>query len=300
LKDKKNAVVIVVNNNFAQYALALINSIKANWESHPQILLFLHMDVSDIYLKIFESFSKLSINRFDPIQYEYRKLLTDDHSTFGSKSFHDSGYFILNFWNTNFDNYDNLLILDADMLVLKNLDFLINQNSFYCNSAANERLFPVFSFKGNIVVRSFFLIIYYLKACINNIFIFPNQSINSGVILLTPKDRNLKNYNFLLKLLKEFKKACPSDQEIILLWIIKTKKKFSFDFRFNFQIRFFNALQENSLSKKYKTNIESAIKNIHILHFNGIKPNDPLFLEKGWGKNRPELIELYKQYQMIP
>lgn len=99
--------------------------------------------------------------------------------------------------------------------------------------------------------------------------------------------------------MKNFKKACPSDQEIILLWILKTQKKFSIDFRFNFQIRFFNALQENSLPKKYKSNIENAIHDIHILHFNGIKPNDPLFLEKGWGKNRTELVKLYKKYQLI-
>ena len=289
-----------MNNAYSQYALSLINSMKVNWESHPEILLFLHIDVSDKYLKIFESFSKIIINKFDPKDFEYRRFLTDNNSTFGSKSFHDTGYFIINFWNTNFENYDNLLILDADMLVLKNLDSLINQNSFYCSSAANERLFPVFSFQGNFMKRSWFLIIYYFKACLYNIFIAPNQSINSGVILLTPKERSFKNYSFLLKLLKEFNKACPSDQEIILLWILKTKRKFSIDFRFNFQIRFFNALQENSLSKKYKTNIESSIKNIHILHFNGIKPNDNLFLKKGWGKNRPELVELYKQYQMIP
>lgn len=84
MNEKKNAIAIVVNNAYSQYALSLVNSIKINWESHPVILLFLHKDVLAKYIKIFESFSKLIIHQFDPDEFEYRKYLKDNDSTFGS------------------------------------------------------------------------------------------------------------------------------------------------------------------------------------------------------------------------
>lgn len=295
---KKHAIAIVVNNAYAKYAVSLIQSIKTNWPLHPQILLHLHVDVSFEIASYFESLNQVSIVRFDPNNFEYRKLLIDNQTTFGSNSFHDSGYFILNFWNTNFDEFENILILDADMLVLKDLDALINQKEFVGISAANERFIPAFSFKGNAIKRSRQYFVYTFKAWMKGIFVLPKQSLNSGVILLTPQDRTTKNYTLLLNLLKGFKNACPSDQEIILLWAIKTKKKISTDFIYNFQIRFFNEMKENRLIKQLKSPIKNASDNIHILHFNGIKPDEPDFLKKGWGKNRIELVKMFEQYRV--
>ena len=100
----------------------------------------------------------------------------------------------------------------------------------------------------------------------------------------------------MLGLVRDFKKYCSSDQEIILLWMLKFDKSISMVFRFNFQARFFNGLRNGTLSSRYTDPIKVASNDIHILHFNGPKPDSDEFLDHPWTKGRQDLIELYKNY----
>jgi len=294
--NKKNAVVIVVNQAFAHYAKPLINSIKRNWISHPEILLFLSHDVNTELEDWFSRIDKVTVKRFNPADYEYRKLLNDGSGRFDSKDFNDAGYFIINFWDDTFAEYDDLLILDADMLVLKDLTELINTGSFTGVSAANSRMLPVFSFDQPIFQKLFNLTSYYLKALSMGIYLKPYQSLNSGVVRIAKNDRSKSTFRIMLNLLKTFRKGCPGDQEIILLWMKKFNKKVSLDFRMNFQARFFNALQNNDSSMLYHDEIRKAAEDVHIIHFNGPKPDSAEFLHHPWTLGRTELVEMYESY----
>lgn len=294
--NKKNAVVIVVNQAFAHYAKPLINSIKKNWINHPEILLFLSHDVTMELEEWFSRIGNVTVKRFDPSTYEYRKLLNNGSGKFDSKDFNDAGYFIINFWDDTFDEYDDLLILDADMLVLKDLTELLNTGSFTGVSAANSRMLPVFSFNQPMLKKLFNLTSYYFKALGMGVYLKPYESLNSGVVRIAKNDRSKKSFRVMLNLLKTFRKGCPTDQEIILLWMKRFNKKISLDFRMNFQARFFNALENNDKSMLHHDKIREAAKDIHIIHFNGPKPDSAEFLHHPWTLGRSELVEMYESY----
>lgn len=93
MPEKKNAIVIVFNSAFVLYARALINSIKVNWPSHPEILLFLNNDVNLDDEMHFKSITGTTIFRYNPNNLSYRSHLIDSDHHFGTKQFHDNGFF---------------------------------------------------------------------------------------------------------------------------------------------------------------------------------------------------------------
>src|SRR5690606_33231275 len=175
----------------------------------------------------------------------------------------------------------------------------LEENSFFGVDAVNNRVFPAFSFDEPILSKFVSFTSTYLRAIANGIFLPPYTSLNSGVIRLTAADRSAWNYQFMMKLLKHFRKSCPSDQELILLWTIKTRKKISQDFRMNFQARFYNEMAENNLPKHYLDKIRQSAEDVHILHFNGPKPDSSSFLTHPWTRDRTELVELYQKYSKM-
>ncbi|WP_210463528.1 glycosyltransferase [Rufibacter roseolus] len=293
---KENAIAIVVNQDFARYAKTLINSIKKNWVNHPPILLFLTPDVDRELENAFSLIPKVSPKRFNPQAFEYRELLIDKNEKFESKSFNDAGFFIVNFWSDLFSEYNNILVLDADMLVLKDLSAFMEEDSFLGISAANERILPVFSFNRPLLSKALSLTNAYCKALAMGIFLPPFASMNSGVLRIGPQDRTPEKYRALLKILKEFRASTVGDQEIIYLWMQKFNKPISFDFRMNFQARFFNAIENNQIPIRFRRKVIEASKDVHILHFNGAKPDSPDFLHHPWTKDRHDLVALFNSY----
>lgn len=294
--NQQNAVAVVVNQSFVHYVKPLLNSIKRNWFDHPTILLFLSTDVEEQYEVEYNQKERVVVKRFNPNDFEYRKYLVDKKDKFSSKGFNDAGFFIINFWSQMYENYNNILILDADMLVLKNLTFLFEDDNFLGISAANESILPAFSNTFPTVTKILAYLTAYAKALYNGIFLKRYESLNSGVIKIGKQDRSARKYKAMLRILKTFRKYCPSDQEIIFLWTKKFKKPIQTDFRLNFQARFFNALKENTLPHNLAAAIHEAANDIHILHFNGVKPDNPDFLHHPWTKGRQELVDLYNSY----
>ncbi len=294
---ENNVIAIVVNNDFAHYVRTLLNSIKKNWSSHPPILLYLCNDVDSKFVEEYSKYDNLTCQFYNPSDLEYRSYLVDSGKNFSTKAFNDSGFFILNFFNPKFEEYNDILVLDVDMLVLKNLDELFLDKDFFGISAANSKIFPVFSIDKKWHVKFFQFIYCYFLALTKGIFIPFGVSFNSGVVKISKSDRTLSKYNSLIDILINFRLYCPSDQEIILLWMLKNKKKISNDFRFNFQARFFNAVKKNTLPKIYREMVQKASHDIHILHFNGPKPDTKQFITHLWTEGRSELVDLYMKYQ---
>lgn len=294
---KKHAVAIVINAAFVKYAKALLNSMAANWPSHPEVLLFVSEALSEEDETHFRAVPRLDLRVFNPQDYEYRQHLRTTGSGFSTAGFNDAGYFIVNFWSPEFDPYENILVLDADMLVLKPLDALLEQREFFAVSAANPRRFPLFDLKrpGKIAKAIEFAQIY-AKALARGIVVRPRQSINSGVLLIPRKWRSPQHYTQMLQLLREFYPHCPSDQEIIYLWMLKQGLAAGEDFRMNFQARFLNGLADRSLPAALTPQIAAAAGDIHILHFNGPKPDSKQFRTHAWTKGREELAALYRQH----
>jgi len=297
---KNNAIAIVINAAFVKYAKTLIKSIQSNWPNHPQILLFLSETIGQEDRLYFESTPKLKTVNFNPNDYEYRKALITTGTGFSTTGFNDAGYFIVNFWSPAFEQYDNILVLDADMLVLKNLDELVSQENFFAVSAANPRRFPIFDIKKKGIGKIFEFATIYLRALCRGIVVKPGKSINSGVLVIPKKWRTQKKYEEILQLLKNFYSHCPSDQEIIYLWMLKNRIAERQDFRMNFQARFINALASNILPRKFSKQVQAASADIHILHFNGPKPDSARFKTHPWTTGRDDLVDLYLQYASKP
>jgi len=295
--SRKHAVAIVINAAFVKYAKALLNSMAANWPGHPEILLFVSEALSAEDEAHFRAVPRLSLRLFNPQDYEYRQHLRTTGAGFSTAGFNDAGYFIVNFWSPAFDEYENILVLDADMLVLKPLDALLDQREFFAVSAANPRRFPLFDLKRpGLAGKAIEFAQIYAKALAQGIVVRPRQSINSGVLLIPRQWRSPPHYARMLQLLRDFYPHCPSDQEIIYLWMLKNDLAASEDFRMNFQARFLNGLAEHSLPATLTPPIAAAAGDIHILHFNGPKPDSKQFRTHAWTKGREELAALYSRH----
>lgn len=276
---KTDIIVIAINQRFFAFAKALINSITLNWPNSPQILAYIHPDVEPSSIDQLKRIKKVIIKRYDPKILSYYKYIKPGNGIFKSMEFIETGYFTLHLFSDAFDDFNNLLFLDADTLVLQPLDGIFNNTELFICNGLNERLLPYLNIEGNIKVKPFLYTFWLVKLFCDGIVPTFNFSGNSGVLMIPKSYRSKENELTILSLLKKYNSITNGDQDIILLFMLKRKLKVSNMFDFNFQLRFFN------LIKKYPNKCENLMQKaneIKVIHFNGPKPATESFRNHSW------------------
>lgn len=218
---------MALNKKYERYAIPCINSIIKNWKNHPEILLFGN-DLSENFIKWINEINNIKIIKYDEINFS-------NTGPVGSNII----YTKYNCWNPDiFKNFDHVLHLDCDTIILKPLDdIFINKSLFIDN---NEILQNIKAFK-NIDI----------KMC------------NAGIFVVHKNDISSINFNHLINLTNEnLNNFLYADQSIISLWCHKNDIEISEDVYYNFQPQFINYTFKN-----YNFN------DIKILHFAARKPD---------------------------
>lgn len=292
-----NAIFLAFDDKHWHYFIHLYNSLQENYPNHPVLLV--HYSGWDCLksdwlskrsdIKLFHN-TKLTVNI---ITHWY-------HDAIPSKMV----YFKYLLWTSNYDEYDNILHLDVDTLVLSSLDKLFETKDFFVvrnNIPFKEvRVLPNSKFGDDIIDKK--LMVHGIR--------FPehNDMVNAGIFVIPKKYRNKGQLKTLIDITNDFGKYLVyADQSALSLWCLKNKIIPNEEYQYNFQIPLFDKLflpryKEPLNIGNYLSLNTDIINKIKIVHFSGpIKPDYAKF--RGWklmGRYANIFYDCYNKYAGVP
>lgn len=235
-----NAIFISFNDNHYHFVNSFLNSIKHNYKNHPTILANYDGNNQRVIARLKETTNLRQIE----LNHTY------GFNTGGIPS--NIIFQRFNLWTHQFDEFDKILHLDVDMVILKSLDHIFEKEDFYIYSDHNPHA-KIFSNSNDT---------YLLQSLKEDKIAICNTidcMANAGVFLIPKKYRTNDYYQSLISLANKYHAyAAFADQSIISLWCHQSEIGIHVDFENNCQIRFL-------CDKNLRINVEK----ISILHFSG-------------------------------
>jgi len=274
-----DAIFLAFDDTYSLYARACLNSLRANYHSYPQLVVY-YNGVNPEILSFVSSFERLTLVTAGELPQ------IDETFRLGEVNA-EAVYFKYLCWDQRFADYRNVLYLDVDTLVLKPLTALFEQNSFYAapnhDSTSSVRILNQASLHEPGLVT--------LLA--QDGLTLPNEMddmCNAGVLLIPAEYRTRKQYELLLDITHRYNKYLQyADQSAISLWCKLNSIEFSRNFGFNFQAVHFGSEVLSS----------TQFEDISILHFSSRrKPNTVEFMlwERIPLAHRKRLAKLFMDY----
>lgn len=217
----KNCIFISFDDNYYEYAKVCINSIKANYPEHPLVMVY-YMGSDSKVVHYLDSIDNLQIvkDNFHSSKYNYLNMGV------GSSVMH--GKFFL--WEEYFQQFDNIVYLDCDVVVLKPFPELFDTNDFFAVSDfSDENIFDPKSNQQELEAL----------AKTDNIELkeIDTYMINGGVMAVPKRFRSVKYHRQIWYLIKRYNNYTSHyNQSIISLWTYLNKISISRDIYYNFQI----------------------------------------------------------------
>lgn len=272
-----NAIALVFDDDFARYAIACLNSIHANYPRHPDIIAYYPGTNPDV-LHALERVSARPVASTPVVRAGFAHAPL---GPIGNVAVYDR--FMI--WTGEFEDYDRVLYLDADTLVLHPLDDLFDTEGFFAvvNHEPTEyvRIFHPDQ-ADNPDLR---------RLLREDGIEFPHHMddmINAGVLSVPKTYRTEEHLNLLLELAQRYGSLLHyADQSLLSLWCRMNHISPSKDYRYNFQSPFFG-----------DPDISVSFAEIRILHFSSPrKPPAPGF--RNWerlGKAAAKCEQLFLHY----
>jgi len=263
-----HAIVVVFDDAYGMFARACLNSIRQNYPNYPQILAF--YDGADASLKRFlADFDRLRIRSGAEM---FQPHLDWDLGPVSSPMV----YFKYGLFGPDFDEYDVLLHLDADTLVLKPLDELFRDDDFFIVS--NHGFYPT----ERVFAADAFADMNLLCRLAHDGLGYPggkDDMVNAGVFAVPKRRRQPPHRDRLVDITRTYNEYLQyADQSALSLWCRSFHIPIRVDFRYNFQSPFVT-----------EEPICSLLDDAAIVHFSNKKPSDPdfvdwLYREAVWSK----------------
>lgn len=264
-----NAIFIALDDNHWHYFARLYNSIQENYPTHPKLLVYYAgNDTVRMSWLMYKPDIKLEIVRDLPFDIDYDW----HHKSVPSKMI----YYKYLLWSGQYDEYDNILHLDADTIVLSPLNDIIESPEFFIvrNNLPFKEIRIITENKQyrDVVKRK-------LKS--HNIR-YPEQRdmVNAGVFVIPKRYREKEYLDSLINITEDFKYLLDyADQSAISLWCLKHHIHHSEDYRYNFQMplftKFFRPRYKGGLNVgNYFSLKKDILDRIKIVHYSGtIKPD---------------------------
>lgn len=286
----KNAIFLAFDTNHWKYAAACINSIKRNFPLHPDLLVYYKGDDQHAldYLNSEKHVTLLS------------NLDFPDFGNYHKKVQSEMVYCKYLLWSSLFSDYNNVLYLDSDTLVLSSLEdlFKLKEPFIVSNNLSfkEARIFKADKTRNPKLISS--LNKYNIS--------FPrgrHSMANAGVIMMPKWYRTWCFYDSLMSITEDMKEFFAyADQSAISLLCHYRNIRISRDYRYNFQ----TPLYGKAFFPRYPGTppaflpIKSYLDEIKILHFSGPKkPGMKSFAE--WpllGRQADNLVSLYNRYSV--
>jgi len=302
-----NAIFIALDDRHWHYFMHCYNSLLDNYPNHPILLVhYSGWRKERIDWLSYREDIRLYLKQDLPKEFSYRWY----HEEVPSKMV----YFKYLLWTNEYDEYDNILHLDADTIVLSPLDDLFEKTEFFVvknnlpfkevQVLSNSKAYEAYFIKNNKTYR---------KAVDPLLqehgLTYPKHMdmVNAGVFLI-PKAYRTKQYlDSLLKITNDFGPFLVyADQSALSLWCIENGITPSSDYQYNFQMPVFDKL----LRSRYKDDLsvgwyfsykKDILNNIKIIHFSGIlKPDRTRFSKWGLMGRYAELFSnCYRTYSRV-
>lgn len=277
---KNNAIFLTFDDGYQLLGMACIRSIQQRYPEHPVILVLFNGEDENVLAEL-QQMPRVKL--LDPVKYAFNAEGFSSGPV-GSPAVYNR--YIL--WSDLFDEYDDILYVDSDVLVLAPLDELFSLNGFF--SVANNcsyytvRIFdPEYENHPGLhkLLREYQLDYPYE----------PNDMINSGVMVIPKQYRNAENFNQLVQITRDFSPYLGfEDQSAISIWMKLHDIEPYFCYEYNYQTAFLN--------KNSNTNI---LNEIAILHFSTHKPFTAAFRRWEFVQGRVrELEKLFASFVVLP
>ena len=244
----KNAISLSINDGYVWHAQCLLKSLQRNWPDHP-IVLVQHTGLSKQSESVLGSFPGV-------LFCHSARSIEGPPINLAPAADRWATYLRLNLWNDDFADYDGILYLDADTIVLKPLDEILAINEFVIFKDQNADTLGMFIDRGNQALQDLLSL---------DGFILGADMANAGVFVIPKRYRSGRAFEEITALLDRYNTYIRfADQTIINLWMLKHNIKPVDDRRYNFLVR-----------QPHKVLQSLGLENVRILHFAGFAEQSP-------------------------
>lgn len=257
---ESRAIAVNIGSNYFDITKIWLGSLKRNYPEHP-VVVILYRGLSTEQKQYFENTAAVRIVDVDSCEYKTGPNMLNMEQ-------YDSKVFYARFliWTDLFSEYDKVLYMDVDCLVMAPLDSVFEKGDFVIFQEAFKTDDSVLLEQNSPLIQN--------KLVEDDIAQLPNPAGNAGLFVVSKELRSPEQLQLLHSLQDRYHEHLIwGDQSVINLWMSKLDLKPIHDFRFNFQIRLFDQKREYG-----------AYKTMHLLHFNGMNTSNYLLLMMKLGK----------------
>jgi lipopolysaccharide biosynthesis glycosyltransferase len=255
----KHAIFIAFDDLYFAHARRCLQSLERNYPNHPEILVCYDGIDGNVFAFV-QTIRKARVFPPDP------GLLSPEGIDLGVVN-SPQVFIRYMLWDEVFMDFENILHLDADVVVLKPLDALFAENDFFavCDYSPSYSIFKQDCLNNHILLDL-------LQE--DNIMLaeYPHDMMNAGVFLMPRRYRSRKNFERLWDLTRRYNDFFMfADQSAISLWCHARSLWFSDDIRYNFQCAFFQ------YPILFLEDLSPVVRDIHIFHFARYKPGSVFY-----------------------
>ncbi len=219
----KNLIFCSLDQNVFREAKIFIKSLDNNFPDHPPVYVY-QLGLSASQVAWLESFKDVYCKNLEPEHFKDFPLM----ERYTGKTTPVTVYSRLGIWNELHLEFDNVLYLDVDTIVMGSLSELFEKDQFFCVRDTMSRSTPLLKKQDQEEVKRL------LRE--DNIVI--GETGNTGMMVIPKSVRTKSQYNLLLKLGDRYKEYfLYQDQSLINLWMAKNGLVAAQDTRYNFQVR---------------------------------------------------------------
>lgn len=255
----KHCIFISVDKNFIKHLKVCLWSIKKHYWNHPDIIIC-HTNLTQQDIDKLQKIVPIIPLHNTIKEEELWPIMSHLPSHINPRVFY--ARFLIR-RHPLFQEYDNILHLDADTIIRKECDEIFTFTSFYIEKEAYRWENQIF-----FDINNTFLQQQLDKDCIK----INNQAWNAWVFMSPKSYNNMTTYNELLYILTHYKEWIQwADQSVIAIWLSSHNIK-------PMQSHIYN-LQHRDVERQ---ELDSEFKNAKVIHFNGVHHSYRLLCMKLW------------------
>jgi len=206
-RRKHHAIFLAFDEGFASHAQVCLNSLRRNYPDYPSLLVYYEGD-RPATVDFLRSFQRLRLIRSLKIS----ELVQQFHLGINN---HPAVYYKYEVWSPAFEEFDNILYLDADTIVLKPLDTLLETGSFFAVANRESEPSRVFYRDQLSSDRLLKLLARDGLSALNE----PDDMCNAGVLVVPRQYRTEGHFDQLCAITKEYDASLQfADQSAISIW----------------------------------------------------------------------------------
>ena len=269
----KNAIFIEINQRFLPYLEVFLKGLRRVHRDYPDLFIH-HTDLTEEQTRRLSRYEGLRTVQLEDADFAAGPAMATHRPKHADPRISYARFLI---WTQRLKDYENVLHLDTDLLILGRFDELLDGVRFRIFAETYQSSDALFYDARDPMLT---------RLLEEDGIHLPDKVGNCGVFVVPKKDRTPENFDLLNTLLSRYGPFIKwSDQSIINLWMVMKGYEVEEGDRFNFQHRL--------VTRPGRVN---GLRQARIFHFNGVDLTYRLFLQRCAGvlSRLPAGWELYR------